>query len=62
MVRLRESKVRTHKEADDMPAGSLKVENPVTEETWPLNENEKSRLERLSVVLNIPFSLEFRLM
>jgi hypothetical protein len=38
--RIRESKVRIHKEADDMPTGSIQVDeagNPITQKSWPLN-------------------------
>jgi len=45
------SRVRTHKEADDMPARNITVDKPLEEEVWPLNENEKSRNNRSSVVV-----------
>jgi hypothetical protein len=44
MNRIRESKVRIHKEADDMPTGKLSIdeaENLMEEKTWPLNSEAK---------------------
>jgi hypothetical protein len=50
--RLRESRVKTHKEADDMPTGNILVEQKSFEEkTWPLNiDVQKAKADRLSVV------------
>jgi hypothetical protein len=51
--RIRESKVRNHKEADDMPTGQLLVEQKSFEkETWPLNiDLKKAKHNSLSVVV-----------
>jgi len=52
--RIRESKVRIHKESDDMPTGNIQVDetgNPITEKTWPLNlEQKRPKSIDLSVV------------
>jgi hypothetical protein len=50
--RIRESRVRTHKESDDMPTGTLLVEQKSFEkETWPLNlDLKKAKHNSLSVV------------
>ena len=50
--RIRESRVKTHKEADDMPTGTLLVEQKSFEkETWPLNiDPKKAKHNSLSVV------------
>lgn len=57
MTRMRESRVRTHKEADDMPTGNIPVDenaqpkNSFEEKTWPLNiDLKKAKREGLSVV------------
>jgi len=40
--RIRESFVKNHKEADDMPTGNIPVE-PISEESsWPLNEKQRA--------------------
>jgi len=33
-----------------MPAGNVRVDIPLTEETWPLDQDEKLQSKRLSVV------------
>ena len=57
MIRMRESRVRTHKEADDMPTGNIPFDenvqpkNSFEEKTWPLNiDLKKAKREGLSVV------------
>ena len=48
--RIRESKVRVHKEADDMPTGSIIVNDPVEAKVWPLNLEQRPKPNDPSVV------------
>jgi hypothetical protein len=48
--RARESKVRVHKEADDMPTGSIVVNDPGEQKVWPLNLQQKPKPIDPSVV------------
>jgi hypothetical protein len=47
-IRIRDSFVKTHKEADDMPTGNIPLDAQLKEaleeeKQWPLNEKQKAR-------------------